>query len=83
MPQARFDLDSYSTRVLDVVKGKYGLKNRQEALKKFVEIHGEEYAQMRVEEKVLRELDATHKQHLDTHGFSVISDDELDKLLGL
>jgi len=83
MPQSRFELDSYSARVLDVVKGKYGLKNRQQAFKKFVEEHGGEYAQMRVDEQVLRELDVAHDEHIRTHGFQTMSDDELNRLLGL
>lgn len=83
MPQARFDLDPYTARVLDVVKGKYGLKNRQEALKKFIEEHGPHYAQMRIEEHVLKELDKAYAEHKNTFGAAVMSDEELDELLGL
>ena len=34
--QVRFEIDEITKRVLDTIKGKYGLPNRSEALKKFV-----------------------------------------------
>jgi len=45
MTQARFELTGYSTRVLDIVKGKLGLKNRNEALNAFIQMHEDKYAE--------------------------------------
>ena len=50
MRQARINLDEYTTRVLDVVKGRYGLKNREDALNKFVREFGEEFVEPQVNE---------------------------------
>ena len=83
MTQARFTLDSYTKRVLDVVKGKYGLKNRNEALKHFVEEHGEEYAEPTFSEEYLKELDTRVEKHYKKYGFRSMSEDELDEILGL
>ena len=82
MTQYRFDLDPYSVRVLDVIKGKFGLKNKNEALRKMMEVHGEQYAEMQVEEKILRDLDQTFKEHQKKTRRSM-TDKELDTLLGL
>ena len=83
MTQARFVLDPYTIRVLDVVKGKFGLKNREEALRRFVEEHGTEYANVSVEDGILKELDATLDRHQRKHRQRRMSVRELDKLLGL
>lgn len=69
-------------RVLDVVKGKYGLKNRNQALRKFVQEYGEEYAEITVKEEVLADLDKTAAEHKQ-HGLRTMSEEELDELLGL
>jgi hypothetical protein len=83
MTQIKLDLDPYSIRVLDVVKGIHGLKNRNEAFKKFVAEYGPNYVQMNLREEVLRDLDNTLKEHKKKYGTRVMSDDELDKILGL
>ena len=45
MTQVRLELGDYSLRVIDVVKGKHGLKNRSDALKLFVREQGLQYMQ--------------------------------------
>ena len=83
MAQARLDLDPYTVRVLDVVKGKFGLKNRNEALKKFVEEHGAGYAEIRIDEQVLRELDHLVADHKKKHNLRKMNEKQIDILLGL
>jgi len=83
--QARFDLDEYSMRVLDVVKGKYGLKNRNEALIKFIAEHGEEYVEPVFSEEYLKHLDNIVREHEAKYGIGKrkMTDKELKKLLHL
>lgn len=83
MTQARFDLDDYSMRILDVVKGKYGLKNRNEALRMFLREHGAQYAEVRLDEQIIERLDKIANKHAQQHAHRKMSDDELDELLGL
>jgi hypothetical protein len=83
MTQARLELDSYTMRVLDVIKGKHGLKNRSEALSKFAEEYGDKYVEPKVDEKILKELDKTYEGHIKKHGHKAMSERELDNLLGL
>ena len=83
MIQARIEMDDYTARVLDVVKGKYGLKNRSEALNKLALEAGNEYIELAPNETVLKELDAIYENHKKKHGNRKMTDHELIKLLGL
>ena len=83
MTQARLELDPYTARVLDVVKGKFSLKNRNEALKRFVEEHGPAYVEMNVDERILHELDRIHDEHTRQHPRRTMSEKDLNELLGL
>jgi len=84
MPQARLELNEYTTRVLDVIKGKYGLKNRSEAINRFAQEQGEEYAQEEVNPEVLKHFDNILKEHKAEYGEkgNKMTLEELDKLLG-
>ncbi len=80
MTHARFNLNEYSIRVLDVIKGKYGLKNRNEALNKFIEKFGEEFVQPKINEEILFELDNIVLEHEKKYGIRRKSKKDLDKL---
>jgi hypothetical protein len=81
--QARFEMDDYTVRVLDVIKGKYGLKNRDEALKRLVLENGDKYVDPVPNEMVLRELDVIYEGHKKKYGNKTMDDVELKKLLRL
>ncbi|MGM5485435.1 MAG: hypothetical protein ACQEP1_06210 [Nanobdellota archaeon] len=81
MIQARFEIDEYTARVLDVIKGKFGLKNRQEALKRLVLEAGEKYVEPEPNEMVLKELDAIYEDHKKKHKNRKMTDKELRGLL--
>ncbi|MBI2207911.1 DUF2683 family protein [Candidatus Woesearchaeota archaeon] len=83
MIQARMEMDDYTARVLDVIKGKFGLKNRSEALKKLALEAGNDYIELAPNEMVLKELDAIYESHKKKHGNRKMNDTELRKLLGL
>ena len=81
MTEARLELDDYTARVLDVIKGKFGLKNRSEALKKFAQEQGDNYLEHLPNPKVLRDLDRTYEEHIKKHGRRRMTKKELRKLL--
>ncbi len=83
MIQTRFEMDEYTVRVLDVIKGKFGLKNRNEALQKLALEAGSEYVEPTVNEAALQELDAIYESHKKKHGNKKISNAKLKNLLGL
>ena len=80
MIEARFQLDEYTTRVLDVVKGKYGLKNRNEALKRFIKEYGDEYVEPLFDEQVLRELDEKYERYIKKNRNNSMTQEEFDIL---
>lgn len=84
MAQARLNLDEYTTRVLDVVKGKYGLKNREDALNKFVKEYGGDFVEPSVNEEYLKELDFKLEEHKKKYpNGNTMTLKELDELLGI
>jgi len=85
MTQARLELEEYTVRVLDVIKGKFGLKNRSEALNKFAEEYGEDYVDLDVNGKTLKYFDAIVKEHEAKYQKTSkeMTLEEVDKLLGI
>jgi len=83
MTQVRLDVDEYTLRVLDVVKGKFGLNNRSEALNKFAIEYGAEYVEPLPNEKFLKELDKTFEEHVKKHKARKMSKQQLKKILSL
>lgn len=76
-------MDEYTVRVLDVIKGKFGLKNRNEALQKLILETGSDYVEPAVNEAALQELDAIYEFHKKKHGNKKMNNTELKSLLGL
>lgn len=83
LTQARFELNAYTKKVLDVVKGRHGLKNRNEALRHFVHEYGQDYAEFRIGPQTMREIDRTFKEHIQKHPNRRMTDKQLRKLLGI
>jgi hypothetical protein len=77
------EMDDYTARVLDVIKGKFGLKNRSEALKKLALEAGNEYIELAPNEMFLKELDAVYESHKKKHPNRAMNDKDLRNLLGL
>ena len=69
--------------MLGVIKEAFGLRNKSEALQKFVQMHGDEFLQEQVSEKVAREVMASTEAHIKKYGFRKMSLKELDKLTGV
>ncbi len=70
----------YTSRVLGVVKEKYGLKDKGEALDKFAEMFGEDFVEEEVKEEVIREVIKSCERHIHKYGFRKMSVEELDRL---
>jgi hypothetical protein len=83
--EVRFKLDDYSIRVLDIVKGKFGLKNRNEALIKFIEEFGGKYLDKDVSDEVIVHFNNVLREHYEKYEGkkNKLSLDEVDKILGL
>jgi len=83
MTQIRLEVKDYTLRVLDVIKGRFGLKNRDSALDKFMELYGEDYLEPQIDESVLREMDEIYESHMKRKDRKNMTMKELNSLLGL
>ena len=83
MIQTRLEMDDYTARVLDVIKGKFGLKNRSEANNKLALEAGNEYVEPVPNEMVLKELDDMYESHMKKHPNRQMTNAQLKKVLGL
>lgn len=83
MKQARFVLKEETTRVLDVVKGRYGLKNRNDAINKLVMLHYDDYIEPEFDEKELRALRKIADDYDKKKVKRNMTLEDLDKLLGI
>lgn len=73
----------YTRRVLGVVKEKFGLKDKAQALDKFVELHGDEFVEKEVNEEIAREVIRSCNAHIKKYGFRKRSLKELAELCGV
>ncbi len=83
MVQTRLEMDDYTSRVLDVIKGRFGLRNRSEALKRLALEAGNEYIDLAPNELALKELDAIYEDHKKKYTNRKMNNAQLKKLLEL
>ena len=70
----------YTNRVLGVVKEKYGLNDKSQALNKFAEMFGEEFVDREIKDEIIKEVIASCDRHIKKHGFKTMTTKELDNL---
>lgn len=73
----------YTSRVLGVVKEKYGLRDKGGALEKFAELCGEDFVDKEVREDVIKDVIDSCEKHVKKYGFRKMNTKELDKLCGV
>jgi len=81
--QFRAELDDYSNRVLGVVKEKFALKDKSEALKKFVDMYGEEFVEKEIKEEFITEVLNIVSQHKTKYPKKRMTLKELDNISGV
>lgn len=80
MISARVDLNEYTNKVLSVIKAKFDLKDKSEAINKFIELYGDEIVEKEPKEEYVKKvIDITNK-HLEKYGKRKMSIEELDKI---
>ena len=75
-------VNDYTNRVLGVIKETFGLRNKSEALNKFVEMFGERFINKEVREDVVVEIIASCDAHIKKHGMRKMSMAELKRITG-
>lgn len=74
-------VSEYTSRVLGVIKEKYGLKDKAQALDKFTQMYGEEYADREIKDEVVREVIESCDRHIKKYGFKSMNIKDLDKII--
>jgi len=76
----RASISDYANRVLGVIKEKFGLKDKSEAINKFAEMFGEEFVEPEVKEEVIKEMIRDCDKHIKKYGYRKMTIAELDRL---
>jgi len=79
----RAEISEYANSVLGVIKEKFRLKDKSEAINKFCELYGEDFVEKQVDEQVTRELINTCEAHFKKYKHKKMSVQELDQLCGM
>jgi len=79
MVDARVELNNYSNRVLAVVKAKYDLKDKSQALNRFIDMHGEEEVEKKAKDSYVKKILKIEEEHFKKHGFRHTSMKDLRK----
>ncbi len=83
MVLARLELDDYANNVLNVVKAKYDLHDKSEALNKFVQIYGDEFVEREVRDDYVKKLIEIEKRHFAKHHKRRMSNRQFNDLFEL
>ncbi len=59
----------YTSRVLGVVKEKYGLRDKGDAMDKIADMFGDEFVEKEASEEFIKELIEDSERHVKKHGF--------------
>ena len=78
-----FKVKAYTNQVLGVVKEKYALRDKAEALDKFTEIYGIEFPEPKVKEEFVKEEIESCNRHIKKHGYRTISKKQFRELFEL
>ena len=76
-------VSEYASRILGVIKEKFGLKDKSEALEKFADLFGEEFIDKEVKDKVVVDVIKSCEQHINKHGHRKMDLKDLRKLCGV
>ena len=80
MISARVELDDYANKVLGIIKIKFGLRDKSEALNKFIELYGGEVMEKEASEEYTKKVIDMVKKHLEKYDNKKMTLQELDKL---
>ncbi len=80
MVVARVLLKDYTNKVLNLVKIKYDLVDKSEAINKFIEMYGENELEPQVKESYIKKILAIEEEYYKKHKNRRMTNKELDKL---
>ncbi|MBI4095231.1 MAG: DUF2683 family protein [DPANN group archaeon] len=76
-------VSEYASRVLGVVKEKFGLRDKSEAMDKFAEMFGDEFIDKEAKDEYIKKIIEIEKKHIAKYGQKKMTLAELDRLCGI
>ena len=80
---ARVNINGYSNKVLNVIKDKFDLNDKSEALNKFVELYGDEIVEKESKDEYVKKIIEICDEHLKKHPKRRMILEELDQYCGV
>jgi hypothetical protein len=77
---ARVELNDYANRVLGVIKIKFGLKDKSQALNKFIELYGDEVIEREASDEYIKKVISISENHFKKYRNKKMSEKELNNL---
>ncbi len=75
-------ITQYASRVLGVIKEKYGLRDKGEALDKFAQMYGEDFVEREADEAYVKKMLTLQERHFKKYGHRKMDGKDLDELFG-
>ncbi|MFH1307061.1 MAG: antitoxin [Candidatus Micrarchaeota archaeon] len=80
MVMAQINIDEYCNQVLNVIKAKYNLHDKSEALNKFIRLYGTEYVEEGASEEYVKKILEICDEHMKKYPKRRMSQREYDEL---
>ena len=77
---ARVELNAYTMKVLAVLKAKYDLNDKSEAIDKFIEMYGDDIVDKVANDQYVKHILEVSNEHLQKHRKKKMTLKELDAL---
>ena len=77
---ARVNLTPYTNKVLGIIKIKFDMNNKSEALNKFVEIYGDNIIEKEATDNYVKKVMKIADTHFEKYGKKKMSTEELNEL---
>lgn len=77
---ARVEITEYTNKVLAVIKAKFGLKDKSEAINKFIELYGDEIVEKQSNDEYTKKVIDIANAHLEKYKNKKMSLQELDNI---
>lgn len=80
---ARIELSEYANKVLNMIKIKFNLHDKSEAINKFVELYGEDVVEKEASDEYVVKIINMCNEHFHKYGHRKMGMEELHKLTGV
>ncbi|MFH0869268.1 MAG: antitoxin [archaeon] len=80
MVNVNLKISDYASRVLGVIKEKFGLNDKSEALNKFAEMFGDDFIEKDAKDEYVKKILHVSEEHFKKYGYKKMSLAELNKL---